>query len=100
MAGAFFVIVKLHKVHFQLCLAPLGSSVARLGPAAVAPLGAGVVAEPAVLVVVADGRHRLLVGAVVLAVSVATLQNLPRILATEVNSELLSIIKGTRFLLV
>ena len=100
MAGAFFVIVKLHKVHFQLCLAALQQARPRFGPAAVAPLGAGVVAEPAVLVVVADGRHRLLVSAVVLAVSVATLQNLPRILATEVNSELLSIIKGTRFLLV
>ena len=94
-------MVKLETLRkFVSCLAPLQQVVAPLCPAAVAPLGAGVVAEPAVLVVVADGRHRILVSAVVLAVSVATLQNLPRILATEVNRELLSIIKGTRFLLV
>ena len=67
---------------------------ARLGPAAVGPLCAGVVAEPPVLVLVADGRHGLLVAAVGLRACSITFQNLPLILATEVNIELLSIMKS------
>ena len=55
-------------------------------------------AEPPVLVLVADGRHGLLVAAVVRTVRVATFHNLPLILATEINIELLSIIKEKWFL--